>query len=57
MARVVNLNRVRKQKAREDKRRTGDENAARFGRTGAQKALEQARKDKETRDLDGHRKE
>ncbi len=57
MAKVTNLNRFRKQKARAEKRARADENAAKHGRTKAQKALETARADKAARDLDGHEKE
>ncbi|MBS0124443.1 DUF4169 family protein [Thetidibacter halocola] len=57
MSQPVNLNRFRKQKARDDKRRTGDENAARHGLTKAERALEKARREKAERDLDGHHKE
>ena len=57
MARPVSLSRYRKQKARAEKAARGDENAARFGRGKAQKALERARADKARRDLDGHERE
>jgi len=53
----INLNRFRKDKARADKRARGDENAARHGRTRAQKALERARDEKARRDLDGHERD
>ena len=42
----VNLNRVRKEKARVQKRARADENAVKFGRTKAEKQLEAARKQK-----------
>jgi hypothetical protein len=57
MAEITNLNRFRKAKARAEKRRKGDENAALHGRTKAERDLEKARADKAERDLDGHRKE
>lgn len=57
MTKVTNLNRVRKQKAREERKRSGDENAVKFGRTKAQKALEEATAQQARRKLDGHRKE
>lgn len=57
MAAPVNLNRVRKQKARAEKKARADENAARFGRTKAEKVLEKARADKAARDLDGARRD
>lgn len=55
MAEIVNLRQKRKQAAREAARDKGDENAARFGRSKAERALEKARADKAARDLDGHR--
>lgn len=55
MAQVTNLNRFRKQKARDDKRKRGAENAARFGQSKAERDLTRARTDKAARDLDGHR--
>lgn len=57
MSKVTNLNQIRKQKARADKRAEADANAAKFGRTKAQKALEQAQADKARRELDRHRKD
>lgn len=54
MAEIVNLNRFRKSKSRAEKRREGDENAAKFGRSKVVKILENTRLDKEKRDLDGH---
>ncbi|MBS4009222.1 MAG: DUF4169 family protein [Roseovarius sp.] len=53
----VNLNRVRKQKARAKDKARAEENAARFGRTKAQKALEQAQTDKARATLDQHRRD
>ncbi|MEQ9258086.1 MAG: DUF4169 family protein [Roseovarius sp.] len=55
--RPVNLNRVRKEKARAEKRARADENAAKFGRSKAEKAREAARAEKAARDLDGHRRD
>ncbi len=57
MSKVTNLNQIRKQKARADRRAEADANAAKFGRTKAQKALEQAQADKARRELDRHRKD
>ncbi len=57
MSKIVNLSQRRKQRARAEKRQAGDENAAKHGRGKAQKALEQARNDKQKRDLDGHERE
>jgi hypothetical protein len=53
----VNLNRVRKQKARAADKARADENSARFGRTKAQKALERAQADKARAMLDQHRRD
>jgi hypothetical protein len=57
MSQPVNLNRFRKQKARAEKRRAGDENAARHGRSKSEKRLEAARAEKARRALDGHERE
>lgn len=57
MAEIINLRAARKAKDRADARAKGDENAVRFGRTKAEKALEAARVDKARRDLDGHERE
>jgi hypothetical protein len=57
MAEIVNLRTARKAKEREKSRATGDENAAKFGRTKAEKNLEKARADKARRDLEGHVRE
>jgi hypothetical protein len=55
--RPVNLNRVRKQKARAAQKARADENAARFGRTKAQKTLEETQAEKARRTLDLHRRD
>ncbi|KEO51946.1 DUF4169 family protein [Thioclava pacifica] len=57
MSKVTNLNQFRKQQARDKKRAQGDVNAAKFGRSKAQKSLETAREEKAQRDLDGHQRE
>ncbi len=57
MSKLVNLNQFRKAKARADKRRQSDENAFKFGRSKAQRSLDQARTDKARRELDGHETE
>ena len=51
---LVNLNRARKDRARETARRQAEENAARFGRSKADRAAEAAKAEKARRDLDGH---
>lgn len=57
MAEVVNLNRARKAKARVNNRAERDENAAKFGRTKAQKAAEKSAADKARKTLDAHRRD
>lgn len=56
MSKIINLNQFRKATARQDKRAKADENAVKFGRTKAQKELENARAAKARRDLDGKSK-
>lgn len=53
MAQPVNLNRFRKEKARAEKKARADENAAKFGRTKAQKDAEKKLSEIEKRRLDG----
>ena len=55
MAKVINLNRVRKARARDDQRAQADENAVRHGRSKAEKTLDQAKIDKLRDHLDQHR--
>lgn len=57
MKKVVNLNQYRKQKARDTKRAAADENAARHGRTKAERQLEEARAQKARDTLEGHRRD
>lgn len=57
MAGITNLNRFRKQRARAEERRRGDENAARFGRTRAQREAEAADAARAVRELDAHWRE
>ena len=54
---VLNLNAARKAAARDAAGKQADANAAKFGRTKAEKALEAARKEKAARDLDGHQRD
>lgn len=54
MAQPVNLNRFRKQKERAERKARADENAVKFGRSKAEKRLDEARAEKRRRDLDGH---
>lgn len=57
MAEIVNLRQVRKNRARAEKRASGDENAARHGRSRALKALEETRNTREAARLDAHRRD
>jgi len=57
MAEVVNLRSAKKQAARKTARAAADANAAKHGRSKAERAIEKARADKVARDLDGHRRE
>jgi len=56
-AKPVNLNRARKEKERAQKRARADENAVRFGRTGAEKARDRAEAERAAAHLDGHKRE
>ncbi len=57
MAEIVNLRTAKKQAARKAARVTADANAAKFGRTKAERDAEAARSAKAARDLDGHLRE
>lgn len=54
---VINLRQARKNRDRAEKRAAGDANAAKFGRTKAEKALTVAEAERVERVLDGHRRE
>lgn len=53
MADLINLNKARKAKARAAGKQSAVENRAKFGRTGADRSLEAARKAKADQALDG----
>lgn len=57
MAEIVNLRTARKGKARAEARAKADENAARFGRTKAQKAVEAAEAARARAELDGKKRD
>lgn len=57
MSKPINLNKFRKERDRAERRRQGDANATKFGRSRAERSLDEARAEKETRDLDGKRRE
>ncbi len=52
MATPISLNKVRKEKSRAEAKAQADANAAKFGRTKAQRLLETAREDLAARRLD-----
>ena len=54
---IVNLNKARKEKARAERKARADANAAKFGRTKTEKALDRAKAEKARADLDAHRRE
>lgn len=53
----INLNRARKSRARAESKARADENAARFGRTKAQKNGERAEADRAAQRLSDHKRE
>ncbi|WP_085816604.1 DUF4169 family protein [Roseovarius halotolerans] len=57
MSKVINLNKIRKQRARAAKREQADQNAARHGRSKADRALDAARSDKVLQDHEAHRRD
>lgn len=57
MSKPVNLNQVRKTKARAEKKARAEENAVRFGRSKAEKDLDKARVTKARDQLDQTRRE
>lgn len=57
MAEIVNLRRVRKDRARKAAKQEADSNAALHGRTKAQAELEAARAAKTLRDHEAHKRE
>jgi hypothetical protein len=52
----VNLNKVRKARARAEDKARADANATRFGRTKSEKALDKAEQARADRDLDGKKR-
>jgi hypothetical protein len=53
----VNLNRFRKARAKADAKARAAENRVAFGRTRAEKALAEARREKAARELDAKKRE
>ncbi|MGB0696541.1 MAG: DUF4169 family protein [Rhodospirillaceae bacterium] len=56
-AEIVNLNKIRKAKARLDKKAQAAENRTRFGRSKAEKQREKAEQETVTRLLDGAKRD
>lgn len=54
---IVNLRSARKRKARDDKRKAADANAAKHGRTKGEKRAEAAEKARAEKALDGAKQE
>ncbi len=57
MADIVNLRRVRKEKTREGQAKTAEANRVKFGRTKAEKVLDNFEREVKARKLDGKRLE
>ena len=57
MAEVVNLRRARKMRVRAAAAAMAAEQRARYGRSRAEKRLDQAREEKRAHELDSHRRE
>ena len=57
MSKVINLNKARKTRDKAEKRASADRNAARHGRSKAEKALDKSVTERAERDLDGHRRD
>ncbi|QDY69178.1 DUF4169 family protein [Qingshengfaniella alkalisoli] len=54
---VVSLSKIRKARARNEKRATADANAVKFGRSKAKRDLDHARQRQSEDRLDAHRKD
>jgi hypothetical protein len=57
MADIINLNRVRKERAKAAKAAEATENRRRHGRSKAEKVVTLANADRQRRGLDGHRRD
>jgi hypothetical protein len=57
MAEIINLRAAKKARTRKAARLQGNANAAKFGRTKAQKAAEKVQAERGARLLDGHQRE
>ena len=57
MAEIINLRQAKKQAARKAARSAADANAAKFGRSKAERALDKARAEQTARVLDSHQRD
>jgi len=57
MAEILSLSKARKSKARAEKEATAAQNRTKFGRTRAEKLVEETRKLKDQKGIDGHKRE
>ncbi|MBM1309083.1 DUF4169 family protein [Sulfitobacter mediterraneus] len=57
MSTPINLNKVRKTRARVEKKARAEENSIKFGRSKAEKDGQKAAADKVVRFLDGHKRD
>ena len=57
MAKIVNLNKVRKARTKTARRAKADQNAVVFGRTKAERQQGATAAEKAARDLEGHKRE
>jgi len=57
MADILSLSKARKSKARAEKEATAAQNRTKFGRTRAEKLVEETRKLKDQKGIDGHKRE
>ena len=55
MGDLVNLKRFKKRNAREQSAKQAEANRARFGRTNAERVMDEHRNDRASRELDRHR--
>lgn len=57
MGEIVNLRRIRKEKARQEKAKEAEAARATHGRTKQEKTLSAAEKEKQARNLDAHKRD
>jgi hypothetical protein len=57
MAEIINLNRFKKRRARDEEQKRAADNRARFGRSKAERRKAASEEEKAARDLDGKRRE